>query len=108
LTISEAKRRIRDRRRRVWAEINTLSPKTIREIAAELGVSEKTIDRDIASPGIKKKIRERIAEIRREMREADEKRISELKANLDAMPIEQQLKTVAKMLGTYIVGRRRG
>ncbi len=55
MPISEAGRRRRARRRRVF-ELRLLCW-TVDRIAAELGVCEKTVDRDIATPGVQARLK---------------------------------------------------
>ena len=72
MPISDAGRRRRARRRRVF-ELRLMCW-TVDRIAAELGVCEKTVDRDIATPGVQARLKE--AERRSRRRTAEMWRIS--------------------------------
>ncbi len=67
MLISEAGRRRRARRRRVF-ELRWMDW-TVDRIAAELGVCEKTVDRDIATPGVQARLKEAERRSRRRTKE---------------------------------------
>jgi predicted DNA-binding transcriptional regulator YafY len=92
MSLSEAKKRVIERQRRA-AHLHYDDYVTIREIAEELDVSEKTVDRDLKSRsarGVK-------GWGRLEMRRFNEDLMEQFRAKTEAMSLEQRYTLISEL-----------
>jgi len=96
LTISEAKRRRWDRRRQVfefWKQNLTIA-----DMASRLGVDEKTVDRDLKTPGVQEKMRQHLRDLEKEYQKQHQEWI-------DNMTLEERDLVIQRL--TKLLYRRR-
>ena len=111
MRLTEARKRRILRRRRVremaW------EGRTIKVIAEALGVNEKTVDRDLKTPGVvawlQRKLRELKRETQRESQRESQRMVEEVEARLAKLPplerLEERYRILSSLLGKSLSRR---
>ena len=92
MTISEAKRRRWDRRRQVyelWKQ-----NLTIHDMASRLGVNEKTVDRDLKTPGVQAKMKQHLRDQEKEYKKQHQEWVDNMTLEERQLVIERLFKII--------------